>query len=180
MSFLKSVDAARARLRENANSCDTRDIATPGTTPRADTVAMSQKSQRVSAGDVEAMRWRELFERYAAVRQYEKSLSRSEAEAVALNDVVQQWLSENPIPASPPMLRVKPKNLVETIAALKASGRSPCYHCGLPNPCTPILAGAPGEHAWIHSECWAPMNEKRQREALDAVTRILNAAKISP
>jgi hypothetical protein len=77
--------------------------------------------------------------------------------AMLFQKMVARWRNENPLPAS---------------------DRSACYHCGRSAPDTPVLADA--GHAWLHQTCWAPMNEKRQREALDAVTRILNAAKISP
>jgi hypothetical protein len=110
------------------------------------------------AGDrvEEAERWRDAFGKRAAVQQNEKGLSRTEAEAAALLDMATRWRNENPLPAS---------------------DRSACCHCGGPGPDTPVLADA--GHAWLHQTCWAPMNEKRQREALDAVTRILNAAKTS-
>lgn len=190
MTFLKLVEAALARRLENATPCDTCDIATPDATPTPETVAVSQKSQagpypeaadtvavsQVSqqgpqAGHGDLWRWREYFEERAAVRQYDGGLSRAEAEAGALDDLAQQWRSENPLPASPPMLRVKPENLVETVAALRASARGACYHCGEASPDTPVLADT--GHVWLHRECWAPMNEKRQEEALQAVTRFL-------
>lgn len=82
--------------------------------------------------------------------------AKGEVIAVLLAEEVQRWRCEHPLPAS---------------------DRAACYHCGRPAPCTPVLAGSQGEHAWLHRECWAPMNEKRQREALDAVTRLLNASK---
>lgn len=175
MTFLKSVEAARARRRENAAPCDNSDIATQGANLAPETVAMSQKSQggpypedadpvavsQVSqqgpqAGDGNLWRWREYFEERAAIRQYDGGLSRVEAEAAALLDMAARWRGENPLPAS---------------------DRAACYHCGRSAPCTPVLAGSQGEHAWLHRECWAPMNEKRQLEALDAVTRLLNASK---
>lgn len=193
MTFLKSVEAARARRLENATPCDNSDIATPDANLAPETVAVSQKSQagpypeaadtvavsQVSqqgpqAGDGNLWRWREYFEERAAIRQYDGGLSRTEAEAGALNDLAQQWRSENPLPASPPMLRAKPGDLVETVAALRASAASPCLHCGKPKPDTPILAA--NGHAWLHAQCWAPMNEKRQNEALAAVRALLGAA----
>jgi hypothetical protein len=104
----------------------------------------------------EAQRWRDAYEEKAAIREHDGGLSRDEAEAAALLDMAARWRSENPLPAS---------------------DRAACCHCDKPAPCTSILAGAQGEHAWLHRECWAPMNERRQREALDAVTRLLNASK---
>lgn len=101
----------------------------------------------------EAMKWREAYEEKAAIRE-DGGLSRAEAEAGALQDTATRWRSENPLPAS---------------------DRAACCHCGKQAPCTPVLAA--NGHAWLHGQCWAPMNERRQREALDAVIRLLNASK---
>lgn len=102
----------------------------------------------------EAMKWRDAYEEKAAIREHDGGLSRDEAEAAALLDMATRWRCENPLPAS---------------------DRAACYHCGRPAPCTPVLAA--NGHAWLHQQCWAPMNERRQREALDAVTQMLNASK---
>jgi hypothetical protein len=50
---------------------------------------------------------------------------------------------------------------------LPASGDGACVQCGKPDPDTPVLAG--GGHAWLHRECWAPMNAARDAQALAAV-----------
>ena len=102
----------------------------------------------------DAMKWRDAYEEKAAIREYYGGLSQVEAEAAALLDMAARWRDENPLPAS---------------------DRAACYHCGRPAPCTPVLAA--NGHAWLHEQCWAPMNERRQREALDAVTQMLNASK---
>jgi hypothetical protein len=172
MSFLKSVQAARARLLESAAPCDNRDIATPDAEPAPEAVAMSQKSQGgVSAepaasvamsqlsqrGEVscesEAERWRDLFEERAAIREHDGGLSRAEAEAGALADLATRWRCENSLPAN---------------------DGAACAHCGKRGPDTPVLAR--GGHAWLHRECWRPMNEVRQQEALAAVQAHLEAA----
>ena len=77
---------------------------------------------------------------------------KAEIIAVLLAEETQRWRSENPMPAS---------------------GRDACCYCDKPAPCTSILAGAPGEHAWIHRECLEPMNRSRQEEALAAVRALL-------
>jgi len=102
----------------------------------------------------EAMKWRDAFEEKAAIREYDGALSRAEAEAAALLDMATRWRRENP---------------------LTASDRAACYHCGKPDPCTSVLAL--NGHAWLHRKCWEPMNEKRQREALDAMMLLLNVSK---
>ena len=98
----------------------------------------------------EAERWRHDFEERSAIREHDGGLSLVEAEASALADLAKQWRSENPLPAS---------------------DRAACCHCGKPNPCTPVLAR--NGHAWLHRECWAPMNKKRQAEAEFAIRSML-------
>ncbi len=100
---------------------------------------------------------RDPFKARAALREYDGRLSRTEAEAIALLGMAQRWRCHNPFPDS---------------------DRSARCHCGGPASDTPILGG--NRRVWLHADCGEPLNEKRQREALDAVTRILNAAKISP
>jgi len=101
----------------------------------------------------EAERWRDAFEEKAAIREHDGGLPRAEAEAAALLDMAARWRSENPLPAS---------------------DRAACYHCGRPAPCTPVLSD--NGHIWLHEQCWVPMNEKRQNEALAAVRALLGAA----
>jgi len=103
-------------------------------------------------------RWRDEFEERSALREHDGGLSRDEAEAAALGDLALRWRSAHPLAASRPT--------------------DPCICCNEPmsqHDRTPVLAR--DGHAWMHARCRAPMNEKRQREALDAVTRMLNASK---
>ena len=114
-------------------------------------VAVAAAEEEFSRSErAEAERWRDAFEEKAAIREYEGGLSRAEAEAAALLDMATRWRGENPLPAS---------------------DRAACCHCGKPNPCTPVLAS--DGHAWLHRECWAPMNEKRQTEAEFAIRSML-------
>jgi hypothetical protein len=122
---------------------------------RADVIAaLREEGHRGHRGHKvdEPQRWRDAFEERAAIREHDGGLSRAEAEAAALLDMATRWRSENPMPAS---------------------GRDACCYCDKPAPCTSILAGAPGEHAWIHRECLEPMNRSRQEEALAAVRALL-------
>jgi hypothetical protein len=93
----------------------------------------------------DAQRWRDAYEEKAAIREHDGGLSRVEAEAAALRDMATRWRSENPLPVS---------------------DRAACSHCG-----TPVLAA--NGHAWLHRECWAPMNKKRQTEAEFAIRSML-------
>lgn len=98
-------------------------------------------------------RWRDLFEERAAVREFDGGMTRAVAETAALLDLAQIWQCENPLPPN--------------------DGRA-CAHCGKPGPCTPVLARQ--GHAWLHRQCWQPMSEARQQEAMAAVQAFLRAA----
>ena len=112
----------------------------------------SAADQFSSPSSVEAQRWRDVFEERAAIREYDGGLSREDAEAGALDDLVTRWRCEHPLPAS---------------------DAAACAHCGKRGPDTPVLAR--GGHAWLHKACWGPMNEARQKEALVAVKVLLGA-----
>jgi hypothetical protein len=97
--------------------------------------------------------WRDYFEERAAIREHDGGLSRAEAKAGALGDCVTRWRALNPLPAS---------------------GDGACVHCGEARPDTPVLAR--GGHAWLHRECWAPMNAVRNEMAFAAVRALLGHA----
>ncbi len=94
--------------------------------------------------------WRDYFEERAAIREHDSGMSRADAEAGALADCVARWRALNPLPAS---------------------GDGACVQCGKARPDTPVLAR--GGHAWLHRECWAPMNAARENEAHEAVLAAL-------
>jgi hypothetical protein len=94
--------------------------------------------------------WRELYEERAAIREHDGGMSRADAEAGALADCVARWRALNP---------------------LSASGDGACVQCGKARPDTPVLAR--GGHAWLHRECWAPMNAARNEVAFAAVRALL-------
>jgi hypothetical protein len=102
---------------------------------------------------IERQRWRDMYEERAGVREHDGAMSRGAAEAAALDDLVQLWRSENPLPAS---------------------DAAACAYCGKRGADTPVLAR--GGHAWLHKPCWGPMNEARQQEAMAAVQALLRAA----
>jgi hypothetical protein len=173
MSFLKCVNAARARLRESATPCDIRDIATPDASlvavsqvsqwlPHAESrvlVAQSQVSQGGPCSDGlgnQAECWRHCFEERAAIREHDGGIPRAEAEAGAMADCVARWRALNPLPAS---------------------GNGTCIHCGMPQPDTPVLAC--GGHAWLHKGCWLAMDAARQCEAETAIRAALSGSDIA-
>jgi hypothetical protein len=94
--------------------------------------------------------WCELYEERAAIREHDGDMPRADAEAGALADCVARWRALNPLPAS---------------------GDGACVQCGGVGPDTPVLAR--DGHAWLHRECWAPMNAARNETAFAAVRALL-------
>lgn len=90
--------------------------------------------------------WRDYFEERAAIREHDGGMSHADADAGALSDCVARWRALNP---------------------LLASGDGACVQCGKPRPDTPVLAR--DGHAWLHRECWAPMNAERDAAARRAL-----------
>lgn len=97
--------------------------------------------------------WRDYFDERAAIREHDVGVSRADAEAGALTDCVARWRALNPLPAS---------------------GDGVCVQCGKARPDTPVLAR--NGHAWLHRECWAPLNAGRNKLALAAVRALLGRA----
>jgi hypothetical protein len=97
--------------------------------------------------------WHAYFEERAAIREYDGGLSRSDAEHVAFDDAVAQWLSAHPIPASPP---------------------ERCVQCGgghrTYDELLPVLAS--GGHVWVHNKCWTDWYVARRQEAATALKGI--------
>ena len=113
--------------------------------------ALENNSKRAPAEDPHG--WRDYFEERAGIREYDGGMSRTGAEAGALADCVARWRALNPV---------------------LASGDGLCVQCGKAGPDTPVLAG--GGHAWLHRECWGPMNTSRNEIALAAVRALLGDA----
>lgn len=97
--------------------------------------------------------WCDYFEERAAIREHDGGMSRADAEAGALADCVARWRALNPLPAS---------------------GDGACVQCGEARPDMPVLAR--GGHAWLHRDCWAPMNAARNEMAFAAVRALLGHA----
>ncbi|MGE0742741.1 MAG: hypothetical protein AB7O98_15485 [Hyphomonadaceae bacterium] len=94
--------------------------------------------------------WCDYFEERAAIREHDGGMRRADAEAGALADCVARWRALNPLPAS---------------------GDGACVQCGKARADTPVLAR--GGHAWLHRECWAPLNAARNEMAFAAVRALL-------
>jgi hypothetical protein len=119
-------------------------------TDRARANAKRSHVANVASPSVSRSDWRDYFEERAAIREHDGGLSRTDADAGALADCVARWRALNPLPAS---------------------GDGACVHCGRAGADTPVLAR--GGHAWLHRECWAPMNAERNQLARRAVEEVL-------
>lgn len=108
---------------------------------------------KVASSSVSQFDWRDYFEERAAIREHDGGMSRADAEAGAMADCVARWRALNPLPAS---------------------GDGVCVQCGKTGPDTPVLAR--GGHAWLHRECWGPMNASRNEMAFAAVRALLGDA----
>jgi len=95
--------------------------------------------------------WCAYFDERAAIREHDGEVSWAEAERLALEDTITQWLRVNPDPASDP--------------------RCDCVHCGLPeqpgNPLLPVLVR--DGQAWVHDWCWARWMDGLREEARDVL-----------
>lgn len=95
--------------------------------------------------------WLALFDERAAISEFDGGLPRTEAEALALECCLIEWLNRNPV-------------------------RSPsgsCLACGTANnahdPLVPF-GTEPTGHAWLHSRCWSGWHKSRRETALTALS----------
>jgi hypothetical protein len=98
--------------------------------------------------------WRAYFEERAGVRQFEGGAERAEAEHLAFQDCVTEWLTRNP------------------------EGNKPttCAACGLDDKANEPLVpfgGYPFGHSWLHHACWQPWYEERKQKAKSFLMRAL-------
>ena len=107
----------------------------------------------------DAAGWQALYDERAGIREFDGELPRPEAERLALDDTVSQWLTQHPPPAT--------------------DDSDGCVHCGaaLGEDGVPVLAG--GAHTWLHSACHPPWLAKRRAEAERALAAIGAAAAVA-
>jgi hypothetical protein len=97
--------------------------------------------------------WRARFDQRAAVAEHDSGLSRAEAERLAFECCVVEWLNVNPSPSPP--------------------GR--CTWCGKPEMASAVVlpfGTEPGTHAWLHAECWPAWHQVRRADAIAALSSI--------
>jgi hypothetical protein len=106
--------------------------------------------QRTSSDIWSAEDWRSFYDERAAVAEHEGGLPRATAESRAFACCVVEWLNQNPARSSSVI----------------------CCWCGgierAGNELLPFGVGSAG-HAWLHSACWNPWREWREREAVAAL-----------
>ena len=94
--------------------------------------------------------WRAFCDERAAIAEFDGGLSRKEAEALAYDCCVTEWLNRHPIRSSPDR----------------------CLWCGHAEgshgPLAPIGTDVAG-HAWLHHRCWEDWHVRRKIEATDAL-----------
>ncbi len=102
----------------------------------------------------DAADWEAYFDERAAVREYDGGLPRGEAEQLAFEDTVTQWLCLHPAPASNP--------------------QEGCVHCGAGDqPGNTLIAVLAAEgFVWVHDGCWKGWQADRRRQASMALQRL--------
>ncbi len=94
--------------------------------------------------------WRASFDERAGIAEFDGGQNRAEAEILAFECCLTEWLNGNTVASSPDR----------------------CLACGgrdLPNdPLLPFGTDAHG-HAWLHSGCWTAWYESRQADAAAAL-----------
>jgi hypothetical protein len=102
----------------------------------------------------DASDWQTYFDERAGICEHDGTLSQTDAERLAFDDVVTHWLCLHPAKASDP--------------------RQGCVHCGQREQPGDVLLPvlALGGHTWVHDECWAPWHLQRRREAADALNNL--------
>lgn len=96
--------------------------------------------------------WQVFYDERAAIRKYAGGLPRAEAETLAHEDCITEWLIQHP----------------------ERSDSDRCVWCGgLDQAAWPLVpCGAEDQgHVWLHPFCWAPWFERRKKEAAAALAK---------
>src|SRR5215207_854624 len=101
--------------------------------------------------------WRAYLDERAGIREHDGKLPRVEAERLAFEDTISQWLCRHPLPAR-----------------LSEQG---CVHChGLHREADPLLPFlASGGHTWVHDRCHAKWLAHRREQARRDLLLVLAA-----
>jgi hypothetical protein len=95
--------------------------------------------------------WQAFFDERAGIAEHDGGLSRSEAEALAFDHCVVEWLIRHPVQSFPGL----------------------CFGCGRGDEHAGIVVPFGTEsngHVWLHSGCWPAWHSARKTEAVAALT----------
>ena len=105
---------------------------------------------RAADGDWPAEDWQAFFDERAGIAEFDGGHTRAEAEAIAFEWCIVEWLNRHPEPSDP--------------------GR--CAWCGKPDQdghaVVPFGTESYG-HTWLHPDCWNVWNQKRREKARQAL-----------
>jgi len=106
---------------------------------------------RRSGRDWSAEDWQAFFDERAGIAEFDGGLSRGEAEALALDHCVVEWLIRHPVQSSPDL----------------------CFGCCRGDEHAGIVVPfgtEPSGHVWLHSDCWPAWHRSRKAEAAAALS----------
>jgi hypothetical protein len=95
--------------------------------------------------------WHAFFHERAGIAEYDGGLSRSEAEALAFDHCVVEWLLRHPVQSRPGL----------------------CFGCGRGDEHAGIVVPfgtEPSGNVWLHSDCWPAWHAARKIEAAAALS----------
>jgi len=97
--------------------------------------------------------WRAYFGERAAIREHDAGVPKEDAERLAYEDCISQWLALNLPPPCP---------------------QDTCAHCSKPRgdvgtDSVAVLAGRPNEHLWLHHGCHRPFISARRGQAVESL-----------
>jgi hypothetical protein len=95
--------------------------------------------------------WRSFFDERCMMAATNGGQPRVQAETMALECCVVEWLNRNPVPSP--------------------AGR--CARCGKPDSAGTVVlpfGTEPGTHTWLHAECWGAWQQTCRSQATEALT----------
>ena len=105
-------------------------------------------------GDWGAEDWRAYYDERAAISEHDSGIDRPDAEAIALNATITEYLNRNPDPSAP--------------GACSYCGRAEDGGCSI----VPFLAGD-NASTWLHQTCWPQWQQDRVDKARQSL--LINA-----
>ena len=96
--------------------------------------------------------WLEFYDEKAGVLEYDRELSRAEAEGRALEMCIVEWLNRTLVDSEPDQ----------------------CAWCGMPEDgnATVLPFGTMKAATWLHGSCWGPWHRRQRQEAESALAEM--------